>query len=368
MMDKIAGFLRFDYLRSAFESEPHRVAIIIGASLVLGLLVYIVFRIIGFFSSKTSFKADDQIVEAVRFPAAATVFLVGLFAAMQDLDLPKTADFIATGIIKTFAVLVWGWAAMKIGSAVLEVMSRKGDNLKIVQAKTLPLFDIVMRVLVVGAVAYFVFVSWDINVTSWLASAGIVGIAVGFAAKDTLANLFSGIFILADAPYKIGDYVVLDQGLRGVVTDVGVRSTRILTRDDWEVTVPNAIIGNSRIVNEAGGRHKKMRVNSRTSVAYGSDVDQVKEVLLKASEGVEHVSDDPAPRVRFREMGDSGLVFDLLAWIEEPVYRGKVVDQLNTNVYKALNEAGIEIPFPQRDVHIKEAPSSKNVDDKEEEQ
>jgi MscS family membrane protein len=82
-----------------------------------------------------------------------------------------------------------------------------------------------------------------------LASAGIIGIAVGFAAKDTLANLFSGVFILADSPYKLGDYVVLEDNSRGKVTQISLRSTRMLTRDDVEVTVPNSITGNTKIIN-----------------------------------------------------------------------------------------------------------------------
>ncbi|OQW99996.1 MAG: hypothetical protein BWK74_00755 [Desulfobacteraceae bacterium A6] len=95
------------------------------------------------------------------------------------------------------------------------------------------------------------------DLTAWVASAGIIGLALSFAAKDTLANLFSGVFILADAPYKIGDFIVLDSGERGEVTNIGIRSTRLLTRSDIEITVPNSIMGNTRIINEAGGRHQK---------------------------------------------------------------------------------------------------------------
>jgi small-conductance mechanosensitive channel len=224
-----------------------------------------------------------------------------------------------------------------------------------IQPQTLPLFDILVKVVVVGGALYFAFLAWDINVTGWLASAGIVGIAVGFAAKDTLANLFAGIFILADAPYKLGDFVLLEDGLRGKVTDIGIRSTRILTRDDIEITVPNALIANSKIVNETGGPHAKERVRITVSVAYGSNVAQVRELLRQCADGVDHVCGEPAPRVRFREMGDSGLIFQLLAWIDEPVLRGRVVDELNTRVYDTLNEAGVEIPYPKRDVYIKSA-------------
>jgi small-conductance mechanosensitive channel len=226
----------------------------------------------------------------------------------------------------------------------------------IVQPRTLPLFDILIKIAVVGGALYFALLAWNINVTGWLASAGIVGIAVGFAAKDTLANLFAGIFILADAPYKLGDFIVLDNGERGRVTDIGIRSTRILTRDDIEVTVPNAVIANAKIINETGGPHEKERIRVNVFASYECDVDHVRQVLLDCAQEVEHVCREPAPRVRFREFGDSGLRFELLSWIDEPVLRGRVLDQLNTTVFKRFREAGIEIPYAKHDVYVKQMP------------
>ena len=179
---------------------------------------------------------------------------------------------------------MWSVALLRSSKVVLEALSRNVDRFRWIQPKTVPLLDMVAKFLIVGGGIYFICVAWNVPLTSWLASAGIVGIAVGFAAKDTLANLFSGVFILADAPYKVGDFVVLDGGLRGQVQEIGIRSTRILTRDDVEVTVPNAVIGNGRIVNETGGPHDKMRVRVKVSAAYGSDVDQVRDVLLGCTE------------------------------------------------------------------------------------
>ncbi len=208
-----------------------------------------------------------------------------------------------------------------------------------------------------GAAAYFLFKAWNADISAWLASAGILGIAVGFAAKDTLANLFSGVFILADAPYKIGDYVNLTGGQRGRVTHIGLRSTRILTRDDVEIILPNALIGNGMIINESGGPQVRFRLRVPVGVAYGSDVDQVEEVLLACVKDADHVCDAPAPRVRFREFGASGLVFELLAWIDEPVFRGRVMHELNRRVYKAFYASSIEIPYAKHDVYIKNMPT-----------
>ena len=181
---------------------------------------------------------------------------------------------------------------------------------------------------------------------------GLARLALGLAAQDTLSNIFGELSIIADAPYKVGDWVNLDGGERGRVTKIGLRSTRMMTRDDVEITVPNAAIASGKIINESGGPSKKSRVSVQVRVAYGSDVDQVREVLLRAAHGVEFVVDDPEPRIRFTEMADSAIVFSVLCWIELLELRGQCVDGLNTAIYKALNAEGITIPFPQRDVHL----------------
>ncbi len=189
--------------------------------------------------------------------------------------------------------------------------------------------------------------------------AGICGyIAIGFVAKDTLANLFAGVFILADSPYKIGDYVVLDSGERGKVTHIGIRSTRLLTRGDVEITIPNAVMGNTRISNESGGPHEKYRLNIKIGVAYGSDIDQVKAVLMEVALNENEVCDEPEPRVRFRSFGNSSLDIELLCWVEIPEVRGRVLDALNTTIYKRFTAEGIEIPYSKHDIFIKEMPGS----------
>ena len=199
--------------------------------------------------------------------------------------------------------------------------------------------------------------------TAWLASAGIVGIAIGFAAKDTLANLFAGVFILADSPYKIGDYVVLDSGERGMVTHIGIRSTRLLTRGDVEITIPNAVMGNTRISNESGGPHEKYRLNVKVGVAYGSDIDHVRSVLMDVAQNESEVCSDPEPRVRFRAFGNSSLDIELLCWVEIPEVRGRVLDALNTNIYKRFIEENIEIPYSKHDIFIKEMPNNGAIRD-----
>lgn len=330
---------------------------ILAATVVAAMLVRLVFgRLMAKLVRRTQSEVDDRIIAICRGPVVSLVVLLGAGLLVMGLELPDTVRFLLLGVLQTLGVVLVASTLIRIADLIVDSTVKRGEGVGLIQPKTAPLVEMVSKIVIFAGAVYFVFVAWEIDLTTWLASAGIVGIAVGFAAKDTLANLFSGFFIIADAPYKVGDFIILDNGIRGQVVDIGIRSTRILTRDDVEVTVPNAVIASSKIVNETSGRHTMMRVRVNVSVAYGSDVDEVRRILMECTQGVEHTVDDPTPRVRFREMGDSGLLFQLLVWIDEPVFRGRVIDALNTRVYKALNAAGIEIPYPKQDIYIKEAP------------
>jgi small-conductance mechanosensitive channel len=171
-----------------------------------------------------------------------------------------------------------------------------------------------------------------------------------------VSSLCAGLFILIDSRYRSGDYLVVEGGERGYVTDIGMRTTRLLTRDDIQIIVPNAVMANSKIVNETGGPSAKERVRCKVSVAYGSDIDQVRALLMKLADECPDFAEEPVPRVRFRAMSDSGLDFELMGWIPEPGMRGQVLDELYTAIYKGFNSAGIEIPYPKRDVYLHHVP------------
>jgi small-conductance mechanosensitive channel len=222
-------------------------------------------------------------------------------------------------LIITIALFVWTAFFLRGSRIVITQLSQQRSRFKIIHQQTLPIFLNMINIFIVMFMVYLIFTAWGVNMNAWLASAGVVGIAVGFAAKDTLANLFAGIFIMADAPYKIGDFIVLDSTERGEVTHIGIRSTRILTRDDIEVTIPNSLIGNSKIINESGGPNEKHRCRIPVGVAYGSDIDRVRDILMEIAKDNFDVCQTPEPRVRFRLFGGSSLDFELLVWINRPV-------------------------------------------------
>jgi len=320
------------------------------------LASFVLTRFISHLTRKTSTELDDRILAILHRPVFVTVFFIGLGLAAA-LALPSGIALFTARVLKTIVVLVWAGFGFRFSSLMLAALSRNKDRLPVVEERTIPLFDNLGKIFLVGGASYAILQIWEINAGAWLASAGIIGIAVGFAAKDTLANLFSGVFIIADTPYSLGDFIILDSGERGQVTHVGIRSTRLLTRDDVEVIIPNNVIANAKIVNETGGPWEKSRVRVKVGDAYGSDVDQVCRVLAETAASMENVCRDPAPRVRFRAFGNSSLDFELLCWIDQPVDRGRITHYLHMEVYKAFLREGIEIPFPQQDVYVRQLPS-----------
>ena len=324
---------------------------VIGAKILEMVLVH------GFgrFARYTKTNIDDQIIQSLHKPVFRTLVLLGLGIAVKIEKIPDPWFFHIFASIQTLLILIWAFLFIHIVSLVFLSMTSHPQRFQVMQPATLPVFEIGSKVFILGGAAYFIMISWKLDPTGWLASAGIIGIAVGFAAKDTLANLFAGVSILADAPYKVGDYIELD-GQRGQVIKIGLRSTRILTRDDIEITIPNSTIAAGKIVNESGGPSVKHRLRIPVGVAYGSDVDQVRAVLQKVAEDNDYVCGDPEPRVRLRRFGESSLDFEILGWIEDPATKGPALDSMNTAIYKAFAASGIEIPFPKRDVYIKHLP------------
>lgn len=328
--------------------------IVWGASLCVAAFTSLFFeRVVHRLTARTETEVDDLIARHVRLPLALTVAFLGTWYAVTRLNAWLPDPWIIRSILATVAVALWTTAIGRIAVGVLGWLAARTDRNGLVTPRTLPVFDIGARTVIYGGAVYFLFLAWNVDLTAWMASAGVVGIAVGFAAKDTIANLFAGVFILADVPYKLGDYLVLDSGERGRVTEIGIRATRILTRDDVEVIIPNAIMAGTRIINQSTPSEAH-RTRIKIEVAYGSDVDKVRALLHAAPVGVEGYFPEKSPRVRFREFGASGIKFELMFWVERPELRGRAVDATCTRIYKTFAAEGIVIPSTKYDVTVRQ--------------
>ncbi len=290
-----------------------------------------------------------QFFEIIRHPLWITVIFIGVLLEVQWLTPPDRLNFLITGAAKTALAITW---MIVLGRTLGLVSSRLGGYYP--GATELFRLSENIGIAIIGVVgALMILAVWQINLTPLLASAGLAGIIVGLAAKDTLGNFFGGISVFLDRPFKPGDYIVLRSGERGKVVDIGLRSTRIVTRDDVLITIPNSLIVSTKIINESAPS-RRMRVRVKVSVANTSDVDEVKDVLLKVAGDNSLVLPKPEPRIRFRGFGDGSLDYELLCWTAQPKDKGRLIHQLNTAVVKAFNVAGIALPSPQRDLYIRQ--------------
>ena len=183
------------------------------------------------------------------------------------------------------------------------------------------------------------------------AAAGIGSLAVALAAKDTFANMISGVIILFDRPFLVGDRVELTDGTFGDVVDIGLRSTKILSFDNTIHIIPNAEISSQRITNHTYPDNT-LKVAHHIGVAYGTDMEKTKQVLNKILREHQKVLNDPEWGIYFTEFGDSSLNLLIRYWIQNYKEKFTIMDEINMIIKRSFEEENIEIPFPQRDVHF----------------
>ena len=254
--------------------------------------------------------------------------------------------------LRSIFFIAFGWAIVVFGNIITEgVITSPRIKVKGIDADFIKLTFRVCVLIIVFLLFYQAANYFGLPVTAVFASAGIAGVAVALAARETLANFFGGISIFLDRPFRAGDYIILDSGERGEVSEIGMRSTRILTRDDVLISVPNSLITNAKVINESAPE-ARFRVRIKVNVAYGTDIDEVEKILLDLTQQNPLVTQKPKPRVRFRNFGDSSLEFELLCWAKRPHDKGRLIHELNRDIYKAFDAADIVIPYPQRDVHM----------------
>ena len=346
----------FEFFNDIISNKPLLALIYILSSIIIAYIVDKIFiASLKLLVKRSDTEIDDKILDFIHKPIYYSILFFGISIAIGLLEISSKINFYLIGIMKSIIIVFWAIALFKSFMIFIEWSSKKSRTIPFIQPKTIPLFENMGKIILFLFSIYFVMLSWNIDVTAWIASAGIISVVIGLAAKDTLGYLFAGIFIMADSPYKEGDYINLDTGERGSVRHIGTRSTRILTRDDIEITIPNSVIATSKIINESGGPHEKERIRITLDVAYGSDIEKVKDIMFNLALASNEVCDNPKPRVRFRNFGESGLNLQLLCWIERPELRGRVIDELSISIYKNFNKENIEIPFPQRTVHLKKS-------------
>jgi len=190
-----------------------------------------------------------------------------------------------------------------------------------------------------------------LDLTAALAASTVLLVGLGFGLQNVAHNFVSGLILLIEQPIRPGDFVQVGETF-GEVEDIGLRATRVITRDQVAIFVPNSELATTQVVNHSRPT-SDLRITVQVGVAYGSDVELVRRTLLGCARDTPGALAEPPPEVRFTDFGDSSLVFSLLVWIGNPSEDLRLGSALRFAIDAAFRAAGITIPFPQRDLHLR---------------
>jgi small-conductance mechanosensitive channel len=338
---------------------------ILAAAIIVGQLSTFLLRLLQKrLLGRTRTKLDDLLVESIKGPLRIVIFIAGLELFLQQLDIipanwAETAGriFFVVYLIIVYVVLyrVVGNIAAWYGKEVVFQTETDLDD------KFLSFFRHLATIIVTAIIVVLLLDRFGIEADALITTLGVGSLAIALAAQATLGDIIAGFMIMIDRPFGIGDRIeLLDIDTWGDVTEVGLRSTRILTRDNRMVSIPNSVIGKGLIVNYSNP-NTVYRVETHVGIAYGTDIEFARQVMIDAITAEEWVMKEKLIEALLLEFGESALVFRVRCWIEHFVETRRVIDKMNTALYKALNEANIIFATPQRTVHLKSSVTPEKV-------
>jgi small-conductance mechanosensitive channel len=334
-----------------------------AATVVFGVLIALIVRaVVNWLKTKageTETNWDDIIIAAIGTPVQIAIVVVAIYFAISHFGiLPSNLQWLLDPrYVTAFYVLIGAWIVSSFLHDILVIYGHElaknseGDW----DDRLIELLELVVKYVVWFAALMAVLSIFEVNITPFLAGAGIAGLAVALAAQDLISNFFGGAIITVDKPFRIGDRIKVDQ-YYGDVMSIGPRSTRLKTLDYQIVTIPNNKITTNIIINYAEP-DQKLRIIIPVSVAYGSDPKKVKEILLDIAQNTikntEYLLGEPTPKAFFSEFQDSSMKFILYVWARKYNLPDEVKDSINTQIAERFAAEGILIPFPQMEVRLK---------------
>ncbi len=322
----------------------------------IAILVYaFIKRILIQVAKKTKTMLDDALIEIIRFPILIIIIMYGAVQSIFELDINLGLRASITQVTYFLYAVIGIYMAYRIFIEILDEITKiKGGRTSIFGAVLRPVFrKIGITVILIGG-SIFALNALGIQVTALLAGAGVMGLVIAFAAQDTLSNFFSGIHLLLDRPFKIGDIIFLEGGEYCRVEAVGMRSTKLYSIFDHELIIlPNNAVANQKIINIVKP-DARIRKKISVGVAYGSDLEKVQYIMYQSAKQHPHVVDEPGyePQVRFDKFGDSSLDFIMYVWIDEVLNQWEVMSDIRLEIDTRFRKDKITIPFPQRTVWL----------------
>ena len=329
-------------------------AILVAAAIGWWIFNAITKKIRKKYHDRPFFKNNDQIFFLIKraghysILALAGIWLVNMFEApfikrIFSAFLIILLTSIANNIVNSFLPYLEHNIAAKTKTAV--------DNVII------DLFKKFSGIIIYTVGVILALDAMGFNIMPFVAGAGVAGIAIGFAAKDTLSNLIAGVLLIIDRPFEVGDRIEVwtapkNAATWGDVIHIGLRATKIRTTDNIVIIIPNNEIMKRDIINYTTVT-KEIRVRVPIGVAYDADIKKAKELIIKTALELDWVMQEPAPKVVVRSFGDSAVDLQARIWISRPRRRMDTISHVTDRVKEVFQEEGIEIPYPKRDIYIK---------------
>ena len=322
-------------------------AILIGSIILSWLVGFVLNMLSKRYFSKTKTHLDDVLVGAVKTPVRIAIIVAGVQFALKQVDIisdSKLQDSIESFFFAAYLLIIYAALLRLITSLAswyAEDVALKTETE--LDDKFLSFFRALANVMVTVIVIIILLGRFGIELSALVTTLGIGTLAVALAAQETLSDIISGFIIMIDQPFNVGDRVeILDIDTWGDVTEIGLRSTRVLTRDNRMVAIPNSVIGKGLVVNYSDPS-TVYRVQTHIGVSYGTDLEKARYVMKEAIRAQEWVMKDQPIEALMLEFGGSAMIFRVRCWIEHYVEKRRAIDRMNTALYHAVNAEGIEI-------------------------
>jgi MscS family membrane protein len=328
----------------------------IGGQLVKWILSTVFKRI--FSATKTTL--DDRMLQVIRPKVTTISAIIGVYIGLKiirggldagEITYHHIIDYLEVGLY-LFLVFVLSRLASRIIETTFEwytdeVSEKTHSN---VTATVAPMMKKIVDLLLFLIAGMIILDHYGVNIGSLLVSLGVGSLAVALAAQETVANMIAGFVILIDQPFRVGDRIKIPSGEEGDVTQIGLRSTRILNYDNNLVVVPNSELVKNRLINFSFPENS-IRVLVEVKVAYGTDVENARIILLRLASENKDIIAEPTPSVFLMEFGDSGILLRLSGRTLHFDKKFEIETTLREKIYKAFAEEGIEIPLPKRIIY-----------------
>ncbi len=357
-------------LPDAIDKMGFRFGISFLVWVIIALVATVVLKIVlARLTKRTDTKVDDEILGVVQTPLLLLIVLYGIVDSLIYLELPLNIISMVKSVYDFGTMMISIWLVFRLFQIGLAFIGERWDKKQELQVKStlIPLIDKLGKAIIFIAVVMLILNFFGIDLTVFVAGAGIVGLVIAFAAQDTLANFFAGIFLIMEPKIKVNDTIGFDNEVY-MVRKIGLRTSHLYDIiQNIDIIVPNHTLATSKLIN-LNEPDCKLRIRIDVPVAYGTDIDKLEKIISDISDRHSSIiSDEPLnkPHLFFDKFGDSSLDFYFIFWIRNLEERFQIKHDILKEIYKELGEKNIEIPWPQRVISLKDgtAPILKNNGD-----